>query len=69
MWNKEITNMVNTILRIICHAEINKKNEKDTADNVNVLTIGAQQEQAPRETCTNQECINRGSTAQYNDQC
>ncbi len=36
---------------------------------VNALAVGAQWEQAPRGTCTNQECIDWGSTAYYNDQC
>ena len=68
-WKEETTDLADTILRIIRHAEINKENEKDTADNVNALAVSAQREQAPRGTCTNQECIDRGSTAHYSDRC
>ena len=59
--------LVDTILKIIRHTEINKRNKKNTADNINALVVGAQQEQAPWRTCTNQECINRGSTTHYSD--
>lgn len=31
----------NTILKIIHHIEINKRNEKDMVDNVNALTVSA----------------------------
>lgn len=68
-WKEETTDLADTILRIIRHAEINKGNEKDTADNVNALAVGAQRERAPRGSCTNQECIDRGSTAHYSDKC
>lgn len=37
MWKKEIIDLVDIILRIIRHAKINKRNEKNTADNVNAL--------------------------------
>ena len=51
-WKEETTELADTILRIIRHAEINKGNEKDTADNVNALAVGAQRERALRGTCT-----------------
>ena len=51
---EETTDLADTILRIIRHSEINKRNEKNTADNVNALVVGAQQEQAPQRTYTNQ---------------
>lgn len=41
MWEKESTNLANTILRIIWYVEINKRNEKDTANNVNAFAMGA----------------------------
>lgn len=37
--------MADTILKIICHIEINKKNEKDMVNNVNVFTVGAKRKQ------------------------
>lgn len=39
-WKEETTDLGDTILRVIRHAEINKENEKDTAKNVNALTVG-----------------------------
>lgn len=39
MEKKETTDLADTILRIICHAEINKKNKKNIANNLNVFTI------------------------------
>lgn len=45
--------MADIILKIICYTEINKKNEKNTADNVNALAVGTQQEQTLCKTCTN----------------
>lgn len=68
-WTEETTDLGDTILRVIRHAEINKGNEKDTANNVNALAVGTQRERAARETCTNQECIDRGSTSHYSDKC
>ena len=68
-WKEETTDLADTILRIIRHAEINKGNEKDTANNVNAFAMGAQRERALWGTCTNQECIDRGSTSHYSDRC
>lgn len=53
MWKEETMDVVNTITQIICYAEISQGNERNTADNVNALIVGAQQEQAPRGTYTN----------------
>ena len=69
MWKEETTDLADTILRIIRHAEINKGNEKDTANNINVLAVGAQQERAPWGICTNQEYIDQKSIVYYNDRC
>ena len=66
-WKEETTDLADTILRVIRHAEINKGNDKDSAENVNALAVGVQR--APRGTCTTQECIDRGSTAHYTDRC
>lgn len=35
--------LVDIILRIICHAEINKKNVKNTANNINTFAVDAKQ--------------------------
>ena len=66
-WKEETTDLVDTILKIIRHAEINKRNKKNTANNVNTLAVGVQRERALWGTCTTQECIDRGSTAHYSD--
>ncbi len=70
-WKEETTSLSDTVLRVVRHAEINKGNERDmvSSASVNALAVGAQRERAPRGTCTNQECIDRGSTAHYNDRC
>lgn len=57
MWKEETINLADTILKIICHAEINNENEKNKANNINVLTVGTQQEQTLWEMCTTQEYI------------
>lgn len=67
-WTDETTNLSDTILRIIGHAEINKWNEEDTAENSNKV-LAVKTPQAPRGTCTTQECIDRGSTAHFVDRC
>lgn len=68
-WTEETTDLGDTILRVIRHTEINKGNGKDTANNVNALAVGTQRERAARGTCTNQECIDQGSTSHYSDKC
>ena len=58
------------ILRVIRHAEIDKGNDQDIADNTtNALVINAQRERASRGTCTTQERIDRGSTAHFMEHC
>lgn len=72
-WTDETTDLQDTILRVIRHAEINKDNNQDIADNAslstNALAVNAQRERAPRGTCTTQECIDRGSTAHFMERC
>ncbi len=51
-WTEETTNLSDTILRIIRHAEIKKGNEEDSTENVKVLATGALR--APKGTCTTQ---------------
>lgn len=67
-WKEEITDLLDTILRVVCHAEINKGNDKDTADNVKVLAIAMGIQRASQGMCTTQECIDRGSKPHYSDQ-
>lgn len=71
IWKDETTDLQDTILRIIRHAEINKGNDQDIASSntTNALAVNAQRERAPRGTCTTQECVDRGSTAHFMDRC
>lgn len=62
---EETTNLSNTILQIIRHIEINKRNEDDLAEIVKVLAAGIPR--GPKRTCTTQEYIDRGSTAHLID--
>ena len=62
-WTEEITNLSDIILRIIRHAEIKKRNEENSTENVKVLATGAPQ--TPKRTCTIQECIDMGSIAHF----
>lgn len=66
-WTEENTNLSDNILRIIRHEEIKKGMEEDSTENVKVLATGAPQ--ASKETYTTQECIDRGSTAHFTNQC
>lgn len=70
-WKDETTDLQDTILRIIRHAEINKGNDQNIASSIptNALAVNAQQERAPRGTCTIQECVDRGSTTHFMDCC
>ena len=61
-WTDKTTNLSDTILRIIRHSEIMKGNAKDR-----VLVTGIHR--APKGTCTNQECIDKGLTTHYTDRC
>ena len=69
-WKEETTDLQDTILRIIRHAEINKGNDQDTTENTtNAMAVNAQRERAPQGTCTTQECVDRGSTAHFIERC
>ena len=65
-WKDETTDLANTILRVIRHAEINKGNDKDNAD---VKVLAANIHRAPKSTCTTKECVERGVTTHYTDRC
>lgn len=67
-WTEETTDLSDTILRIIRHAEINKENEEDMAENASKV-LATRTLQAPRRTCTTQEYIDRGITTRFPDQC
>lgn len=66
-WKEYTTNLSNTILRIIRHAEINKGNTQDLTEGTKVLSTGVQR--APKRACTTPECVERGVTTHYNDRC
>ena len=66
-WKKETTNFSDTILRVIRHAEINKGNAKDVAGNTKTLATVTQR--ASKWTSTTHECVEKGVTTHYNDQC
>ena len=66
-WKEETTNLSDTILRVIRHAEINKGNAQDLAESTKVLSTGIQR--APKGTCTTPECVERRVTSHYNDRC
>lgn len=66
-WKEETTNLSDTILRVIRHAEINKGNAQDVAGNTKVLATVTQR--APKGTCTTPECVEKGVTTHYNDRC
>ena len=57
-WKEETTDLQDTILRIIRHAEINKGNNQDTTENTtNAMAVNAQRERAPQRTYTTQKCV------------
>lgn len=67
-WKKETTNLSDTILRVIWHAEISKENHQDNAiESTKVLATGIHQ--ASKGTCTTPECIERGIKTHYNNRC
>ncbi len=66
-WTEETTNLSDIILRIIRHAEIKKRNEENSTENVKVLATEAPQ--TPKSTCTTQEYIYRGSIAHFTNWC
>lgn len=50
IWTKKTINLSNTILQIIRHIEINKKNEKDMAKKIKILVTKISQ--ALKRMCT-----------------
>ena len=63
------TDLSHTILRIIRHTEINKGNKEDSTENPSKVVLATRTPQAPRRTCTTQECIDRGITTHFPDRC
>ena len=68
-WTDETTDLSDTILLIICHAEINKGNKEDLTENHSKVVLATRTPQAPRGTCTTQGCIDGGSTTHFPDRC
>lgn len=68
-WTDETIDLSNTILRIICHAKINKRNEKDSMENLSKVVLATRTSQAPKKTYTTQECIDRGIKTHFFDWC
>lgn len=67
-WTEDTTNLSDTILRVIRHAEIQKGNALDNAaEPPKVMVTNTQR--APKGTCTTPECVERGVTTHYNDRC
>ena len=66
-WKEETTNLSDTILRVIRHAEINKGNAQDLAESTKILSTGIQR--APKGTYTKPECVEKGVTSHYNNRC
>lgn len=67
-WTEDTTNLSDTILRVICHAEIQKRNALDNAaEPPKVMVINTQR--APKGTCITPKCVERGVTTHYNNRC
>ena len=62
-WTDATTNLSNTILQIIRHSEIMKGHAKEKV----LLTSGIHR--APKGSCTNPECVEKGLTTHYTDRC
>lgn len=67
VWKDKRTNLDDIILKVICHVEINKKNEENSADISNVKVLAANIYKAPKKTYTTKECMERGITTYYTD--
>ncbi len=62
-WTDATTNLSNTVLQIIRHSEIMKGHAKEKV----LLTSGIHR--APKGSCTNPECVEKGLTTHYTDRC
>lgn len=73
-WKEGETDLANSILRLIRFSNIQKDNAK-TANKASpsaLLTASPSKpasHRAPPGTCTNQECIDKGVTANYTERC
>ena len=65
-WKDKITDLANTILRVIRPTEINKNTNKDNSD---VKVLAANIHWAPKKTCTIKKYIKRGVTTYYTNWC
>ena len=69
VWEDRNTNLSNIILRVTCHAEIQRGNVEDNADTPNTKVLAANIQQTPKGTCTSKKCVKRGVTIYYTDRC
>ena len=69
VWRDKTINLGNTILRIVRHAEITKKNEEDNIDYTNGKVLTANIYQAPKGTCITKKCVEQDVTTHYIDWC
>ena len=65
-WKDETTNLAEAVLQIIRHFEFMEGNEK--AQNV-MQTSMPSIHRAPKGSCTNLECVEKGLTTHYTDRC
>lgn len=65
-WKDETTNLAEAVLQIIRHFEFMEGNKK--AQNV-MQTSTPSIHRAPKGSCTNPECVEKGLTTHYTDRC
>ncbi len=64
-WKDENTNLAEAILQIIRHFEFMEGNEKAKVMQTSAPSI----HHAPKGSCTNKECVEKGLTTHYTDRC
>ncbi len=62
-WKDENTNLAEAVLQIIRHFEFMEGNEKAKVMQTSALSI----HRAPKGSCTNKECVEKGLTTHYTD--
>lgn len=75
-WKNGETNLENTILRLVKFEAIRKRNAKASEEPVKAIVLLSSSNppnpgslRAPKGTCTNQECIEKGITSHFTDHC
>ncbi len=69
-WKDETTNLMEIVLQIIRHFEFMEENEK--SNKVDLQTSAGSlrlSPAAPKESCKNKKCIDKGLTIHYTDRC